>query len=222
VIVIHLARKPLEGGTVAANTLRHGTGGLNVDGCRLFCGDEHARGVVSCRSGGAVQGADLRSGPALGMYEPGRGFVATDHARGRWPANLVLEHRSGCQPVAERKVKGSRIEKPCDSGNLRTDGWGSIQTSRGPRGIGDVEGNETVTVWVCVDGCPVSALDAQAGFRPSTLTGRADPSVGHAHPSVAEHDNRVVFDGLTRPGAQVYADAGGASRFFKQVRGVAP
>jgi site-specific DNA-methyltransferase (adenine-specific) len=37
VIVIHLARKPLEG-TVAANALHHGTGGLNIDGSRLAVG----------------------------------------------------------------------------------------------------------------------------------------------------------------------------------------
>jgi hypothetical protein len=31
---ITMARKPLEG-TVAANVLAHGTGGINVDGCRV-------------------------------------------------------------------------------------------------------------------------------------------------------------------------------------------
>jgi hypothetical protein len=31
-----LFRKPLEG-TVAQNVLKHGVGGLNIDGCRILC-----------------------------------------------------------------------------------------------------------------------------------------------------------------------------------------
>ena len=34
-IVITVARKPLSEGSVAANVLKHGTGGLNIDGCRV-------------------------------------------------------------------------------------------------------------------------------------------------------------------------------------------
>ena len=32
--VIHVLRKPLSEGTVAANTLKHGTSGLNIDASR--------------------------------------------------------------------------------------------------------------------------------------------------------------------------------------------
>lgn len=60
-----LARKPLVG-SVAANVLAHGTGGINVDGCRI--GD----------SGGT---AGAGPGPALiGCPVPGLG---------RWPANVL-------------------------------------------------------------------------------------------------------------------------------------
>jgi hypothetical protein len=38
---IIMARKPLIG-TVAANFEKHGTGGLNIDGCRVG-GDDHAK-----------------------------------------------------------------------------------------------------------------------------------------------------------------------------------
>ena len=84
---IILARKPLAG-TVAANVLAHGTGGLNVDGCRLDPrGTEQKQGdykgsevqVVGARQGGKVYGADL----------------------GRWPANFVLSHSEGCVATGE-------------------------------------------------------------------------------------------------------------------------
>jgi hypothetical protein len=43
---ITVARKPLNG-TVAANVLEHGTGGINVDGCRVATNGESLRGGAS-------------------------------------------------------------------------------------------------------------------------------------------------------------------------------
>ena len=40
---ITLARKPLTG-TVAANVLQHGTGALNIDGCRIGLGEDRSSG----------------------------------------------------------------------------------------------------------------------------------------------------------------------------------
>ena len=75
---IVLARKPLDG-TVAANVLAHGTGALNIDGCRIAseAGDPNARA--------AKQGA---VGPG---YEGGFGVTerSWDAHRGRWPANVI-------------------------------------------------------------------------------------------------------------------------------------
>ena len=75
--MITMARKPLEG-TVAANVLAHGTGGINVDGCRV--GTD--RGVPT----------SLSKSKSINTY----GFGATSgHKRelnpniGRWPANLI-------------------------------------------------------------------------------------------------------------------------------------
>jgi site-specific DNA-methyltransferase (adenine-specific) len=73
---IVVARKPLEG-TVAANVLAHGTGGLNVDGCRV---EGMAPVTVQSQSAraGEVYGADQRD---QRVFEP--------HTSGRWPANLI-------------------------------------------------------------------------------------------------------------------------------------
>jgi len=58
-------------------------------------------------------------------------------------------------------------------------------------------------------------LDAQSGNRPSALTGRADPTKSHAHPTDPTKHHKSMF-GNKSAQASVYADSGGASRFFKQ------
>jgi DNA modification methylase len=79
---IVLARKPLDG-TVAQNHLRHGCGGLNVDGCRV-AGDDHAKAwdkpVSTNISAGAYVRPESRHTVDLSAYRPS----------GRWPANLIL------------------------------------------------------------------------------------------------------------------------------------
>lgn len=70
---IVVARKPLVG-TVAANVLEWGVGGLNIDGCRVGTNDEF---------GGGAKGT---SGFAAGYEHDG--WVAGSEL-GRWPANLI-------------------------------------------------------------------------------------------------------------------------------------
>jgi site-specific DNA-methyltransferase (adenine-specific) len=69
---ILMARKPLEG-TVAANLLKHGTGAINVDGCRI--GAE-----VTSRRNTAEMG--YHGGNLAPSY-------ATGSTQGRWPANFM-------------------------------------------------------------------------------------------------------------------------------------
>ena len=70
---IIVARKPLDG-TVAANVLTHGTGAMNIDGCRVETNDSF---------GGGTKGT---SGFAAGYEHDG--WVAGSN-KGRWPANLI-------------------------------------------------------------------------------------------------------------------------------------
>jgi hypothetical protein len=80
-----VARKPLIG-TVAENVLEHGTGGLNIDGCRV----EH----VTVENGNLALNPHLRScinggnGGNIIAHEEDR-RVVTPHALGRWPANFI-------------------------------------------------------------------------------------------------------------------------------------
>ena len=75
---IVVARKPLTG-TVAANVLEHGTGALNIDGCRI-------EGDMSTGTWGAKQTT------SLGYHggTEGSGY-RTEKPSGRWPANVVLD-----------------------------------------------------------------------------------------------------------------------------------
>ncbi len=73
---IVVARKPFEG-TVAANVLEHGTGALNVDGCRV------GREVVGW--GGGAAGGNTWNAENCGLAKSGDARPVT----GRWPANIV-------------------------------------------------------------------------------------------------------------------------------------
>ena len=74
---ICMARKPLVG-TVAANVLRHGTGAINVDGCRVGNEGGTRKGTKPIAEGHGIYGAGLH----------GRCEIEAI-AAGRWPANLI-------------------------------------------------------------------------------------------------------------------------------------
>lgn len=82
------ARKPLSEGTVAANVLKHGTGALHVDACRIGFeseSDKAAAAQRSCRDQnenrhayGQFTNGDASLGPYLANMD-----------KGRWPANVI-------------------------------------------------------------------------------------------------------------------------------------
>lgn len=82
---ILLARKPLSEKTVAKNVLKHGTGGLNIDGSRI------ATSEIKLNDSEFKAGFFKDSG-GIGERWSGNG---TNNTQGRFPANLVL---SGAAP----------------------------------------------------------------------------------------------------------------------------
>jgi DNA modification methylase len=103
-----LARKPLSG-TVAANCLEWGTGGLNIDGCRFAYGDPAWPGP-----GDALQDQDY-SQPTSAATPRGadglnsRRTVFVQAPDGRWPANIYAcpkpsraERERGCDHLPGR------------------------------------------------------------------------------------------------------------------------
>lgn len=74
---ITVARKPLIG-TVAENVLQHGTGALNVDGCRVAADD------------GVNRSRPPRTPSVILGGGKGPNLTASEHSEsGRWPANLI-------------------------------------------------------------------------------------------------------------------------------------
>lgn len=80
-----VARKPLIG-TVAQNVLEHGTGAINVDGCRIGWAYDGEAAEVDQRSAPNTRGS-YRQGNV--MNRPPNPTVNV-HAAGRWPANVTL------------------------------------------------------------------------------------------------------------------------------------
>ena len=79
---IVVARKPLEG-TVANNVLTHGTGGINIDGCRVGMSNEDKTKSLNNRK---PQGYELKES----IYEFGTNVVKTEQSQqGRFPANFI-------------------------------------------------------------------------------------------------------------------------------------
>ena len=89
---IVVARKPLTG-TVVANVLEYGTGGMNIDGCRVktseslrggaYCGGNRLNSAMGCT--GKVGGTSL-------FFGAGRERLSQSQYKqpaGRWPANLI-------------------------------------------------------------------------------------------------------------------------------------
>lgn len=123
---ICLARKPLIG-TVAANVLAHGTGGLNIDGCRVS-----AEGLHEVTQGKGTHGED-----GWGM-ERSRYRVPT----GRWPANVILDDEAAAVLDAQSGIsKSPRVGSVARiSALLNQPSKGDEQARVSPNGHGDAGG----------------------------------------------------------------------------------
>ena len=86
---IILCRKPLEG-TVAANVLKHGTGALNIDGCRVDAAEGRPLREIDPKASanGAVYAGRQKAG---GGFDGGSKAVGTT-TQGRFPANLIHDN----------------------------------------------------------------------------------------------------------------------------------
>ena len=121
---ITVARKPLIG-TVAENVLTHGTGALNVDGCRVACDWQAERGDAWLRSGKQVT-QDSWQGP--NTKQAGSTCADRVSPQGRWPANLIHDGSDevvGLFPKtapSKAAARGGSNPNPMDWGNGRSDG----------------------------------------------------------------------------------------------------
>lgn len=86
-----LCRKPLDG-TVAHNVLKHGVGGLNIDGCRIETDDGDDYGRSSANSKGIT--GQSNNELIYGTYQP----HVSDYMSplGRWPSNVIMDEQVEC------------------------------------------------------------------------------------------------------------------------------
>jgi len=93
---IVMARKPFKG-PCFRNVLEHGTGGINIDDCRIGC--EKSDFGDPSRFQYARKGGDSWD-QETGMFAAGReGFWSNGVPSGRWPANLIHD---GSEEVMEQ------------------------------------------------------------------------------------------------------------------------
>jgi site-specific DNA-methyltransferase (adenine-specific) len=143
---ICVARKPLSEKSVAENVLKWGTGGINIDGCRVGSDSFTQRGAGSP---GDVMNTGLK-----------KDYIGDDY-EGRFPANIILE----C--ICDEVIKGEK-------GEVKKSGYrvgGKSENSVGLNGVknapdnygdkGDIHTNPM---------CPCYLMDEQSGVSKGTKT----------------------------------------------------
>lgn len=181
---IVLARKPFTG-TVAGNVLEHGTGALNIDGCRIPMSSEDAAQINSMTGFGRE---GYEAGPGVSLegsvnadWDKGREDAAA-HPSGRWPANVLLDEDAAVVLDGDvgdlGRSTGGRIGKH-DSAAAPTynGGWGSSR--EGDPGYGDSGGPSRFFFTA-----KVSRAERNAGVTGQPLNPDDPPPVRNDHPTL--------------------------------------
>lgn len=185
---IILARKPLSEKTVAANVLEHGTGGINIDGCRV-----DAQGETWEREPGMVKPTE-----SIGTFKTGTRSVV-QNSLGRWPANVILSHHPDCEQVGSIIVKGRQINRWKNGAKPFGGGAGHEFESK-------QFSDDEVAVYKCHEDCPVRQLDEQVGELKSGAFNSVVQKQRLFQIAKGSEKKRVRQDRK--------ADSGSASRFF--------
>ena len=198
-------RKALSESTVAANSLKHGAGGVNVEACRVSWGGEKPTQEEWNKTGAGGNGdsttAFLQHTAIRKYYAAGLIPVPT----GRWPTNLIVIHSPECQLLGTQQVPSTTCSYPeGDEGRADTGTWRIKPTAATARGYG-TDGIEEAPLWACSDSCVIPQIDLQSG------TTSSNPNVRH------NKAGSPTFK-LTPIDAIGYADRGGGSRFFPQFK----
>jgi len=175
---ITVARKPLVG-TVAANVLEHGTGALNIDGCRV--GDFQNT---------TPSGVDRRNAAlADAGYRPGAyqmGAKVPDGPAGRWPANLIHD--------GSDEVVAGFPDKAGASAPVRG-------TEASAASVGNVTGERAR-----VPGAFHGDAGSAARFFYCAKASRADRGAKNIHPTVKPTDLMAYLCRLVTPPGGVVLD----------------
>lgn len=194
-----LVRKSLSEKSIAENVLKWGTGGLNIDACRV--------GAHSYTQEQWDKKSLARTvGNTYNTHKPSVNPLPS----GRWPSHLLLSHSIFCVPNGTKRVRGSH------DGGKSISFTDSIFTQKnGSSGVGytDADGMEEVEDWICDESCPVRLLDEQSGNRKSggRIAHAGDTIKGQWREWEGRNDPLVKASNYERGTSE-----GGASRYFQQ------
>ena len=181
---IVMARKPLVG-TVANNVLEWGTGGINIDGCRI--GVEPTDGIFAKNphtTGGFGHGEAT-------IYGDSNGADNYDPSKGRFPANVIFDEEAG-------KILDEQ------SGISKSSG-GSGDKSMGALGKNGKYGNYALDVKAANLG-GLGDTGGASRFFYCPKTSKSDRSEGNIHPTVKPTDLMGYLIRLVTPKGGVVLD----------------
>ena len=193
---IVMARKPFKG-SVAGNVLEWGTGGINIDECRVgFVNDEDKKEATEKnqhKKFDSKMGTNQIYGD-YSMLEP-----QNYDAVGRFPANIIFE--CTCEnPIVKENDKEPYKYK---DKNYKEDGFLPNVNAVAPYNYNDTKGGVIHTD----PNCPCRILDEQSGVTKSSKRG--------AHNNKkTEHTNTYTPPQAMYSSNNTHGDEGGASRFF--------
>lgn len=152
---ICVARKPLIG-TVAANVLAHGTGALNIAGCRVATGDTYSY----------PNGAGGNTFTVAGAVDGSRTTPAESNPLGRWPANLI--HDGSDEVVALfPDSNGSGAARTLKRGARDGEGWGMADE---PGQLRDAGTGSAARFFYCAKTSKADRNEGLEEFAPETTS----------------------------------------------------
>lgn len=190
--------------------LATGAGCLNIDGGRIGyekSSNPATNPLFRKQNNYKMECGPDGSGSSYNMKK--NGSTITADPLGRWPSNLILSHLPECRCLGAHQIKPKGGLSTKYAGKDYTNKEGKfLQNFKGAtRASKDENGEETVTSWECVDGCPVKELDKQSGNRPVAK----------------QASSSCKSESLLRPGQGAYQkqgflhqDSGTASRYYFQ------
>jgi len=188
---IVVARKPLGEKTVAKNVLKYGTGGINIDGCRVGMSEEDAKKTKN--NWKPENGHDSTNT----IYKNGIKELDThQHTQGRFPANIIFDEEAGkildeqSGISKSNKLDGSSF-KVENNGDYKSNVYGKYKAQNTIRGHTDKGGASRF--FYCAkasksdrnEGC--EDLEKQSGIRTNAPRKNEDvktPSRKNNHPTV--------------------------------------
>ena len=110
---IVMARKPLSEKSIAENVLKHGTGGINIDGSRIGLTSQKDLEDYRFNMDGNLR-TTKDDGEKLGMYDGGWKVEKEQKElpEGRFPANIIFDEEAGQLLDQQSGVSKGAIRKP--------------------------------------------------------------------------------------------------------------